>query len=1026
MTFEQAHTIIKDLILNFQKNENHYLSPTYSEAEVRQEYIDPFFTALGWDVGSKINKNPHEREVVIEKTQSQEDSFSKKRADYAFYIAPNFKKEVFFVEAKKPSRTLRLNKEDYFQTAKYGYNSGTGISILFDFEEFVMIDCRFKPDKDTVLATQIKYYKYTDFLEEEAFSEIFYLFSREAVASGKLQNYIQQLPAPKKVSKSRQLKLNITGQLTIDQDFLNFVEEARVHLAQAVYNNHPQLKNYELTEAVQKILDRLVFIRFLEDKSIEPEYIIQKVHTSPYPWNKFVEESRRLEAKYNSIVFKKAFFDKEDFLDKNNINFNETIIDFLASESPYNFNYIPIEIIGNIYERFLGKTIEIEENKVKIDLKPAVRKAGGVFYTPSYIVDYIIQNTIGKQIEDKSPKEIAKLTFADISCGSGSFLIGIFDYLIQYHQNYYFKNPIEAQKEGCIYDEDTATWKLSLNQKKQILLNNVYGVDIDHQATEVAQMSLLLKLLEHENLFTTSQQQSLFVADKILPTLSENIKSGNSLIGKDVVFQGKMTFDNYEEELKINPFDFEPAFPKVFKNGGFDAIVGNPPYVKEYTDREAFETVKIGKLKKYYQGKMDLWYFFACYGLDLLNSKGLLGYIAPNNWVSNAGASIMRNKVIQDSKIKELVDFGSFMVFKDASIQTMVMIFENNKKEDNYSFLYQNFNKNITETELQKELLNKKGQSSQILNPIISKNKFTNSFLKFGESNIEDILDKIKSKSNFILDEKKEVAQGIVTPNDSLNNKTSEILNFKYPKGYGVFVLNKDEVDNLNFLSNEFNIIKPLYSTNNLHRYLSEKATNSYIIYTDSKFKEKNSLDNYPNIKFHLDKFQDIITSDNKPYGLHRSRNEYFFKNEKIISLRKCSEPIFSYTDFDCYVLQTFNIIKSERINLKYLTGILNSKLVKFWLFNRGKMQGNMFQIDKEPLLQIPIFKTENKEQEDKMISLVNQMLESKQREKEATSDREKEYLAEHIKSLDYQIDHLVYEMYGLSDEEIEVVEGEK
>jgi hypothetical protein len=963
MTFEQAHATIKELILNFQNNENHYLSPTYSEAEVRQEYIDPFFTALGWDVGSKINKNPHEREVVIEKTQSQEDSFSKKRADYAFYIAPNFKKEVFFVEAKKTSRTLRLNKEDYFQTAKYGYNSGTGISILFDFEEFVMIDCRFKPDKDTVLATQIKYYKYTDFLEEEAFSEIYFLFSRMAVAEGKLQNYISNLPTPKKVSKSRQLKLNIAGQLTIDQDFLNFVEEARVNIAQAIYNNHPQLKNYELTEAVQKILDRFVFIRFLEDKSIEPEYIIQKIFTSTYPWNKFVEESKRLEAKYNSIVFKKAFFDKDDFLDKNNTYFNETIIDFLASESPYNFNYIPIEIIGNIYERFLGKTIEIEDNKVKIDLKPAVRKAGGVFYTPSYIVDYIIQNTIGKQIENKTPKEVSKLTFADISCGSGSFLIGIFDHLIQYHQNYYFKHPAEAEKEGCLYDEESATWKLSLHQKKQILLNNVYGVDIDHQATEVAQMSLLLKLLEHENLFTTSKQQSLFVADKILPTLSENIKSGNSLIGKDVVFQGKMKFDNYEEELKINPFDFEPAFPKVFKNGGFDAIVGNPPYYK-ITDKQQLDYFETKY--KYQNYQKDLYLLFLERFKDLIKNKGLMGVIIPNTWLQSITFRNIRVFLVTNYNWKKILHIAEHIF--DAVVDTHVLIFEKSKIDAKNITVIEKYEKGIFSHYQQIEQ-NNIPKNGDVINILASEAEF-HLFEKINKSS--NILSNLSSIFNGV----KPFEKGKGVP-----KQTDEIMKLK-----PYVIENQDKPNNGNWL--------PLMRGSLMNRYLNTWK-DSWILYGNNLAAPRDS--------------------------------KIFEVDEKIIIRQTGDRIIATIIGKDIICRDNLHILISKSVSHFFILGVINSKLIDFYYYQMNPERGEVLaQVKKMHVEQLPIPKNYTKDQEQKMITLVEQMLESKKREKEATSDREKEYIADHIKSLDYQIDNLVYEMYGFSDEERVVLEGEK
>ncbi|MGN6832370.1 hypothetical protein [Neisseria sp. P0017.S007] len=244
---ETAHQQVVQLIEDFKTNSDYYLSPSYTEAAVRQDFIDKFFTALGWDVAHNHQKNPYQQEVKVEKAQRQEGSQAQKRADYAFHLAPDYRTVQFFVEAKKPSRTLRKNQADYFQTAKYGWNSQTGVSVLTDFEEFVIIDCRHKPDFDTALSTEIKYYTYTDFLNQDTFAEVFWLFSREAVAAGNLQAYISNLPKPK--GKSGKQGNLFGGGASIDDSFLEYIDEIRLQMAQAFYTGNPNLDNYQLTEA---------------------------------------------------------------------------------------------------------------------------------------------------------------------------------------------------------------------------------------------------------------------------------------------------------------------------------------------------------------------------------------------------------------------------------------------------------------------------------------------------------------------------------------------------------------------------------------------------------------------------------------------------------------------------------------------------------------------------------------------------------------------------------------------------------
>ena len=198
-----------------------------------------------------------------------------------------------------------------------------------------------------------------------------------------------------------------------------------------------------------------------------------------------------------------------------------------------------------------------------------------------------------------------------------------------------------------------------------------------------------------------------------------------------------------------------------------------------------------------------------------------------------------------------------------------------------------------------------------------------------------------------------------------------------------------------------------------MHRYYGNPANKEWVIYTDSSFKDEKKIEDYPNVKKHLDQFREVITSDNKPYGLHRARNPYFFQGEKIISVRKCAKPTFIYVDFDSYVSATFYVIKTVRTNQKYLAGLLNSRLIAFWLKHRGKMQGTNYQIDKQPLLAIPLI-SPSLDQQASVVTLVDQILTAKHADPDAD-----------VSALENEIDKLVYALYDLTDDEIAIVEGQ-
>ena len=366
---------------------------------------------------------------------------------------------------------------------------------------------------------------------------------------------------------------------------------------------------------------------------------------------------------------------------------------------------------------------------------------------------------------------------------------------------------------------------------------------------------------------------------------------------------------------------------------------------------------------------------------------------------------------MQDARILSLIDFGSFKIF-ESGIQTMIMIFRKDASSDSYPFDYRRLHGpelNINDVLL---LLDKKQNSkAEYLTPTIKRSEYTSGPLTFSDPEIELILAKVLSGSQFRLQEK-EVANGIHHHHDIVNRQRKAILGNQYEIGDGIFILSQKEKEQIPFTQRELTLIKPSYTTRELHRYYGNPTNREWVIYTDSGFKNQKRIEGYPNIRKHLDQFRAVITSSNKPYGLHRARNPYFFQGEKIISVRKCARPTFTYVDFDSYVSATFYVIKTERVNQKYLTGLLNSRLIVFWLKHKGKMQGTNYQIDKQPLLALPLISPPLDVQVSVEI-LVNQILAAKAADSDADTTH-----------LEKEIDKRVYALYNLTEKEIAIVEG--
>jgi len=996
LTKEEAKRSLKELVEQFEQNIDSYEQASYKESRVESDYIEKFFILLGWDVNNDNGYSELYRDVI--KRENIEIEGHQKEADYAFTIGGNI---VFFVEAKRPAVDIMQDKKSAYQIRNYAWNSKKPVSILTNFKNFSVYDCRIKPnEKDEPSIARIFSISFKQYIEN--FDFLYDTFSQLAVKKGALERYASK---PNKAVSE------------VDDEFLRELEAWRKQLAKNIAINNSYLTLEELNYAVQKTLDRILFLRIAEDKNIETEGKLKSVSENQGIYKSLLEYFKEADAKYNSGIFD---FGSDSITPNLNIDdkvLKEIIENLYYPKSPYNFKVINVEILGSAYERFLGNTLRLTaSHQVKVEQKPEVRKAGGVYYTPEFVVDYIVKSTIGKIVEGKSPEQIKNVRILDMACGSGTFLVRAYQYLLDYILEYYLRDKNKYKNK--IYQLPNNQYSLTTELKKQILLNNIFGVDIDSQAVEITKLSLLLKVLENETRESVNRQLKLF-KERALPNLDRNIRCGNSIVDSSYFNQSSLNYNN-ERKQQLNPFDWDDI-----KNGfgylgkvKFDVIIGNPPYVKEYTDREPFEDVKRTNLKRYYQGKMDLWYIFACKAIDLLKENGFLSYIALNNWITNSGASILRNKILSETRMLSFFDFNEFQVFKKkASNQTMVFVLQKESKiKPYYTEYYRILDKNITKNEISTYFSTKENDKIEHYKVLINPTTLVGKKINFINPKINNIINKIVSRANYFLNSK-DVSTGIDVHQDFVIADHLKILKDNSIKiGDGIFVIKKDELKKLNLTEKEMQLIKPYYTTDQLHRYYGDRRNELWIIYADMNVRK--NINDYPHIKEHLDKFKNVMTSDFKPYGLHRSREPKFFEGEKIMSLRKTDRPCFTYTDFSCYVSQTYFIIKPEDIDLKYLTGLLNSNLIFFWLKHKGKKQGNQLQVDKEPLLEIPIYRPDKSEnaQKDEIIKLVDKIIALNKQKQTIRLDSEERTIEQEISAYENQIDKVIYKIYGLEE----------
>jgi hypothetical protein len=1005
------------LVETFGKNLAAYKGAAYDEASLRQEFLNPFFRALGWDMENRAGLIPHRREVVAE---SRTDIG---RADYLFRIEA---KSRFICEAKKPAEQLPPHAH---QAKGYAWTIGVPLAVLSDFEELNLYIVGGEPKQDEPLIGLWKTYHFQDYFAKAR--ELWDLLARENVAGGSIDRLVESLPKrPLKLGKG-QFVIRPDPTQNFDAKFLDFLDGARRSLASDLIRHNDRadlLEGTRLNEAVQSILDRLLFVRISEARGIDMgtklESLLEtwkkrqqretaSLRDEPPAnwggaglaapkgslWHAIVRHLRGLDRRppshvpfFNGNLFKLHFSEElvvgdiwlEEFLEK------------ICNEySAYKFGYVAVEILGTIYERFLGKIVRPHGRGAVIEEKPEVRKAGGVYYTPRYIVEYIVEQTVGKMLAGKKPEETLQLRFLDPACGSGSFLLRVFERVCEHWQQWLMddldrrrgnETQTEPQAESqrlakssptvsvagwlkknrawCWMEEQSNTLHLTARLKRRILRETVYGVDLDPQAVEVTQLSLYLKMLEGETSETLQREQEWFQDDEpILPPLQDNIKCGNSLIASD--------FSMMPEDLvRVHAFDWPVQFPAIMKAGGFHAVVGNPPYIllqDEFRDDQ-----QLDYFRQAYEGacyKLDTYHLFIERGIRLCREAGRISLITPSNFLTNNHLDSLRRMILKTTQPEEIV-------VVEGGVFTGVSV-------DNAVFVFRGGTAATVPFPMTRAVANDKG-----LKPI-------------GESKVDPARVLAEARAMF--------TSGFTTPGSALWDRLSSRL----PKLGDLADVNfgKQLRDRAKFTKDVIEVPGP------------RSVPNTHVACVTGKDVERCVL-SWSNLAC----LNDRVAQSGGCWD--ESKHE---AKGKLLTRQIGQFPTFALDPVGYHCLNTIFMVtlRSEaRIKPTFLLGVLNSKLLRVLWVGRFYDQRKTFpKIKGTYLKELPIALPDlsvaaDRARHDRLVGLVDKMLVLTPKLRAAKSDAERQTLQNAVTATDQQIDALVYELYGLTPEEIALVEG--
>lgn len=964
---------IKRLVDRFHQQADRIRSADYNETLIRIDFINPLMKSLGWDIDNSAGYAEQYREVVHE--DRVKVAGQTKAPDYSFRVGGQRK---FFLEAKKPAVDIKNNWEPAYQLRRYAWSAKLAVSLLTDFEEFAIYDTRIQPKQLEKASTGRRdFLRYTEY--EDRWDFLYGTFSKDAVLRGEFDRY----------SGSKKGR----GAAPVDDVFLSEIEEWRKALAISLARRNDGLDEASLNFAVQRIIDRILFLRIAEDRGTETVGQLQSLLNGEGVYRRIVTLFNRADERYNSGLF---HFAKEKDRDETPDELTPTlevedrtlkiIINGLYyPQSPYEFTMLPAEILGSVYERFLGKVISLTGgHTARIVEKPEVRKAGGVYYTPIYIVHYIVQNTVGKLLDGKTPKEAAKIKILDPACGSGSFLIGAYQFLLDWYLMQYascdpaslvqqknapIRPAIVKSAESPLEGPIIPGWALTIAERKRILLTHLHGVDLDAQAVEVTKLNLLLKCLEGETSQTLGFDGRLF-RERALPDLGKNILCGNSLIGTDIIGTPAWKRMTQEERDRMKPFDYEHAFQQVFGNGkseGFNAIIGNPPYGYMLTETEQAYFRDTYSHQDY---QLDNYQLFVERCLSkYLNSHGLWGMIIPNPWLTNITQKSLRRYVIRDSSLKQVVHF-EFPVFPKVTVDTEVVLLEKpHRRETVTEALFVGDPKELQDgsfRRIQHAQAKWLADDGAVINLSVDERS-------------QELVRAIRQRAPRVVEDVVALNVGI---------KPYQKGKGTPPQSAGVVAERPFDADTK--LDETYRV---LLRGRDVNRYRIEPTEQRFLSYG--------------------------------PW-LAEPRPAANFDAAEKIYMRQTGDSLIAAIDFKRRIgMNNLHVIvpTNDEWSARKLLPILNSRLLNWFYQTINPEKGEaLAEVKRSHIAQLPLPKVEPL-RATRLVSLVDTMLALHERLSAEQLPQRREQIQREIEATDRQIDALVYKLYGLTDEEIAIVE---
>lgn len=1004
---------LQRLVETYLPNRSDYIraDSNFNETELRNDFLDPFLEILGWDVRNQQGAPQHLREVVHEDSVDVEEEAAQKKPDYALRVGM---KRKIFIEAKSPSVPITYHQGAAFQLRRYGWNGGLAVSVLTNFDKLIIYDTRYRPNADDdARIARIKVYDCTEYVDH--FDEIYEQLSRESVYSGRFDELFD-------------VEAERAGTESFDEYFLSQIERWRLMLSGDIVSRNSALSQEELNFVVQMILNRIIFLRICEDRELENYRSLQNTHS----YDELKALFDRAENRYDSGLF--------DFIEDTltpGIDIGDDVLISIFSElyypdSPYAFSVVEASVLGEIYELFLAKEIRLEDGITVVE-KPEVVAAGGVVSTPNYIVDSIIQRTVAPALDGKSPDELTDFYVADIACGSGTFLLAAYEALLNHYIEWYLKDGPDNHRER-VYEVGANQWRLTLQEKRRILLQHIYGVDVDHQAVEVARFSLLLKVTENE---TAASVDALLRRNHLraLPNLNENVRCGNSLLDERFFQYNPSALHDEDLTNRLNPFDWHEAFPRVFSSGGFDVIVGNPPYIRiqnmvHYSpDEVSYYQARRSPYSTAHGNNFDKYGLFIERALLLLKPTGLLGYIVPHKFFVTKAGRALRRLIAGNHYLHQVVHFGTEQVFgRRRTTYTCILVLT---RQPSSEFSVEH----VTDlTEWRREVY---GSIRQYSSDDINEDSWV-----FVSLEAEAIFQRLRSENPTPLESVAEILVGVQTSADPIYviRPTSETPTH-------VEFVDKDGGQR----SIEKAILRPCIYKAELPAY-SLVHSNAYVLFPYEVsgnrarlFSEEELAISYPLCWEYLNAYRDELLkrsiqgfTDATWYRYGRSQSlTKFEEGEKLIWYTLSLFPRYAYDPDNVIYLGGGNgpyyglrMRQSTQLSIFYIQAILSHPVIEALVSSRASVfRGGYRSHGKQFMANLPIRTIDFNDasevaQHDEIVRLVKELLGVTEKLRRPTLPHRRSTLLRSYERLRRRIEALVGDLYNISDNELESIGG--